>query len=111
MKRRCSERFCHSTEGNLVTDIILNGGRKSQRVAMGRRSNTGRAITYFYQSLIVAKETGRRAREGDVYEKLGRAYHFLGDHKQAVTYFSKYLIIAKEMDKKGCRRRRVQKAW
>ena len=37
MKRWVSERSCHATEGNFTADIFLNGGRKSQRTAMGTR--------------------------------------------------------------------------
>lgn len=36
-----------------------------------------RVITFFYQSLFIAKEMGERATEGDVCGKLGRVNLFL----------------------------------
>ena len=37
MKMWVSERSCLATEGNFAADIFLNGGRKSQRTAMGTK--------------------------------------------------------------------------
>lgn len=45
------------------------------------------AIARLYQSLIIAKETAKRAKEARGSNNLGRAYHDIGDYTQAIVYF------------------------
>ena len=56
-----------------------------------------RAIEYNNKYLIIAKEVGDRAGQGEAYANLGLACHSLNEFQRAIEYNNKYLIIAKEV--------------
>ncbi|MDJ0581854.1 tetratricopeptide repeat protein [Crocosphaera sp.] len=60
------------------------------------------AITYYQQSLDIARSIGDRYREGNCFGNLGVAYYSLGEYKQAITYHQQSLDIARDMgDRQG----------
>ena len=53
------------------------------------------------QSLTTAKETANRAKEAEVFNNLGHAYHDIGEYTQAIVYFKQSLIFKKETDERA----------
>ena len=53
-------------------------------------------IEYHEKHLKIAKESGDRAREAEVYQNLAIAYDSLGDHQKAIEYQEKLSKLVKE---------------
>ncbi len=53
-----------------------------------------RAIGYYEQSLVIAREIGDRRGEGNALGNLGIAYADLGQVERAIGYYEQALVIA-----------------
>jgi tetratricopeptide (TPR) repeat protein len=62
---------------------------------------TGKAINYYQQALIIARETGDHASEGAWLGSLGTSYRILGQTGKAINYFQQALTIARETGERG----------
>ena len=54
-------------------------------------------LEYHMKELNIAKEQGRKEREGNALGNLGNAYHSQGDFKRAIEYHKQHLSVAKEV--------------
>ncbi|MCD4809684.1 MAG: tetratricopeptide repeat protein [Methanosarcinales archaeon] len=61
-----------------------------------------KAIDYYEQALVIAKEIGDRRGERNCLGNLGNTYSNLGQVKKAIDYYEQALVIAKEIgDRRG----------
>jgi tetratricopeptide (TPR) repeat protein len=61
-----------------------------------------RAVEYYEQALVIAKEIGDRRGEGNRLGSLGNAYYALGQVERAIEFYEQALVIAKEIgDRRG----------
>jgi tetratricopeptide (TPR) repeat protein len=74
----------------------LLGEREKER-ARDFSDTLSKAIEYHKEQLVIAKEVGDRAGEGESYGLLGMAYQSLGKFSNAIEYHMQSLAIAKEV--------------
>ena len=61
-----------------------------------------KAIGYYEQHLVIAREIGDRQGEGNALGNLGTAYADLGEVEKAIGYYEQALVIAREIgDRQG----------
>ncbi|MFY9824093.1 MAG: tetratricopeptide repeat protein [Thermoanaerobaculia bacterium] len=56
-----------------------------------------KAIGYYEQPLVIAREIGDRRGEGNVLGNLGSAYFRLGEVEKAIDYYEQQLVIVREI--------------
>ena len=61
------------------------------------RGQVDKAIYYYEQALVIAKEIGYRRGEGSQLGNLGLAYSHLGQVEKAIDYYEQALVIGKEI--------------
>ncbi|MFN8466309.1 MAG: tetratricopeptide repeat protein [Caldilineaceae bacterium] len=59
---------------------------------------TRRAIEYYEQYLVIAREIGDRGGEGAALGNLGNAYYSLGETRRAIDLYEQQLVIVREID-------------
>jgi tetratricopeptide (TPR) repeat protein len=62
-----------------------------------RLGEVERAIGYYEQHLVIAREIGDRRSEGNALGNLGIAYADLGEVERAIGYYEQHLVIAREI--------------
>ncbi|CAH1250249.1 TTC28 [Branchiostoma lanceolatum] len=55
-----------------------------------------KAIQYYEQYLVLARQMMNRRQEGRAYKKLGKAHYEMGEYKAGLEWFEKYLKISQE---------------
>ncbi len=71
-------------------------------IAYAALGDAGKAIEYYEQALVIAREIGDRRGEGAALGNLGIAYADLGDARKAIEYYEQALAIAREIgDRRG----------
>jgi|GEM_PF-1787132 len=67
-----------------------------------RLSEVRKAINYYEQALIIAREIGNQQFEGSALGNLGNAYRYLGEVQKAIGYYEQQLVIVREIgDRQG----------
>ena len=56
-----------------------------------------KAIEYYKQALVIARDIDDRRNEGNWISNLGNAYRALGQVEKAIEYYEQALIIGKEI--------------
>ncbi|KAI8518998.1 hypothetical protein Bbelb_022550 [Branchiostoma belcheri] len=60
------------------------------------------SLKYYTEMLALARDLGRKDREGDAYNRLGLAHYDMGGHKESLKWNKKYLKMRQETgDKTG----------
>ena len=65
-------------------------------------ADVNKAIGYYEQRLVIAREIGDRSGEGNALGNLGNAYAGLGEVEKAIGYYGQILVIHREIgDRRG----------
>ncbi len=94
-------------ENHLGNEILLENKRNhgvilgNLGIAYKNLGDPRKAIEYYEQALVIAREIGDRKGEGNQLGNLGNAYSDLGDPRKAIEYYEKALEINPE-DAKVC---------
>jgi len=81
------------------------GNMGSAYAALG---DARKAIDYYEQRLVIAREIGDRRGEGNALGNMGNAYAALGDARKAIDYYEQALAIDREI---GDRRGEANASW
>ena len=90
-------------EKPVLTSIEMHGSVLNNiGSAYVRLCQEDKAIEYYDQALVIAREIGDRRGEGAVLGNIGLAYHALGQVDKAIEYYEQALVIAREIgDRRG----------
>ncbi len=79
-----------------------NSSWQSWESAYAELGDTHKAIEFYEQALIIAREISDRNSEGNVLGNLGNRYADLGDARKAIEFYEQALVIAREIgDRSG----------
>jgi tetratricopeptide (TPR) repeat protein len=74
---------------------LADAGRLPRAVRPG--GGARRAIEFYEQALVIAREIGERLGEGNALGNLGNAHADLGDAHQAIEFYEQQLVIIREI--------------
>ncbi len=59
------------------------------------------SLNYSYEALVLAKESGYKKYEKDIYLSISKSYEILGSYKKSLTYYKKYNTLNDSLFNKG----------